>query len=112
MPASTIGSAAGSTTVSSVRARPWPKVRAMSSSTGSVPRTPCTVLTSTGKNTPRPMIVSFIDVSMPRNRISGGSSAGLGSGRSTSTSGSSSPCTQAKRPISSPTATAAAHAAA
>ena len=56
---------------------------------GKLPRTPCTVLMSTGKKTPRPMTASFIASPRPRNRISGGSSAALGSGRSTSVSGSS-----------------------
>src|SRR2546430_3608900 len=70
--------------------------------TGSVPRTPCTVLMSIGKNTTSAIDVIFIESPMPRNSTIAGTSAAFGIGRMSSTSGSMKSWNGPQYPMTSP----------
>ena len=94
MPAKTNGAEAGKMILRNSGSGRTPSVRAVSMSTGSTPRAPCTVLIRTGKNTANAIDVIFIASPTPRNSTSGGTKAALGMGRSSSIRGSKSPYTR------------------
>jgi hypothetical protein len=105
IPATILGLAAGNTTRPMRWPRPRPKLRAMSSISGSTPRTPSMVLSRTGHTAPSTISAILEPSPIPITTSTNGSISGGGIERRNSITGRLARRTRGASPMSTPSAT-------